>query len=275
MKIRVICCALVVLLGGCAAGGSVNMGTPQSKSVVTGAAGGKSTHNVSSQLERCESPIGTLAVNEDRTAGWYGFLSRYGIQSTVPILRLLAQQSNCFVVVERGAGFHHMTRERQLQQSGELRQNSNFGKGQMVAADYTANHTLLFNARDTGGLRALGSVAGGAFGSMGSVLGATLGGSVKSGQAQSMLTLVDNRSGIQVGVAEGSASSTNFGGLLGILGTNAAGALSGYTKTPEGKLVIAAMTDSFNNMVRVLRNYQPQDATGPNGMGTGGKLKVN
>ncbi len=30
-----------------------------------------------------------------------------------------------------------MEKERELQQSGEMREGSSFGKGQMVAADYT------------------------------------------------------------------------------------------------------------------------------------------
>ena len=41
------------------------------------------------------------------------------------------------MVVERGAGMNSMMRERDLEQAGELRQKSSFGKGQMVAADYT------------------------------------------------------------------------------------------------------------------------------------------
>ncbi len=273
-KQYIICLAALLFLGGCA-GGSVQMGTSGSKSPATGSAGGLNTENVSSQLERCSSPYGTLAVNEDHTAGWYTHLSRYGIQSTVPVLRLLAQQSNCFVVVERGAGFRHMTRERRLQKSGELRQGSNFGKGQMVAADYTVTPTLLFKARDTGGLSGIGSAVGSAFGGLGSVIGGTIAGSVRSGQAQSMMTLVDNRSGIQVAVAEGSASSTSLGGVFSLLGTHAAGSLGAYNRTPEGKLVVGAMMDSFNNLVRVLRNYKPQEAVGPNGMGTGGRLKTN
>ncbi|RUM33659.1 MAG: peptidoglycan-binding protein [Desulfobulbus sp.] len=267
--------AAAVMLGGCA-GGSVNMGSSNSKTVASGAAGGQTTENASDALERCSRPLGTLGINEDHTAGWYTHLfSRYGIQSTVPVLRLLAQESNCFVVVERGAGFRHMTKERRLQQAGELRAQSNFGKGQMVAADYTVSPTLLFRDNDTGGLRGIGSAVGSAFGGLGSLIGGTLAGSVKFGQAQSMLTLVDNRSGIQVAVAEGSASGTSLGGALGLLGTHAGGALGMYNRTPEGKIVVGAMMDPYNNLVRVLRNYKPQEATGPHGMGTGGRLKVN
>lgn len=43
-------------------------------------------------------------------------------------------------------------------------------------------------------------------------------------------------------------------------------------KTPEGKVAVAARTDANNNLVQASKNYTPQQATGPQGMGTGGKL---
>ena len=65
------------------------------------------------------------------------------------------------------------------------------------------------------------------------------------------------------------------GGVFGMLECNVGRALSAYKKTPEGKVVVASMTDPFNNLVQAVKNYQAQEATGPHGMGTGGKLKVN
>ncbi len=258
---------LAVALFGLTACSQVSMGTTGSKSVVTGSAGGENTTNANPALEHCSEPFGTLAVNED-SGNLYSVLGRYGIQSTVPALRLLAQQSNCFVVVERGAGLGHMQRERQLQQSGELRSGSSFGKGQMVAADYTVTPSLLVGSNDTGGI---GGALGGMFGSVGAAIGSSL----QTADAQSMLTLVDNRSGVQVVVAEGSGSSMDIGGVFSMFGSSMGGALSAYKKTPEGKVVLAAMTDAFNNLIRATKNYKPQKATGPRGMGTGGKLKVN
>ena len=63
-------------------------------------------------------------------------LSRYGLQSPTGLIRMMIQQSNCFIVVERGNGMQNMMQERALQESGELRQNSNMGGGQMVSADF-------------------------------------------------------------------------------------------------------------------------------------------
>ena len=255
------------MLTGCS---QVHMGSERSKTVATGSAAGSYAENVNPQLERCTEPLGTLAVNEDHTANWYSWLGRYGIQSTVPLLRLLSQQSNCFVVVERGAGLNSLQRERALQRSGELRANSNFGKGQLVAADYTVTPTLIFSEHGTKGI---GGAIGGLFGTVGALIGSNL----QFSDAQSMLTLVDNRSGVQVAVAEGSADSMDIGGLMGLFesGIGVGTGVNAYSKTPEGKLIAASMTDAFNNLVRAVRHYQPQKATGPHGLGTGGKLKVN
>src|SRR5947208_3354369 len=106
----------------------------------------------------------TPGVEEDQTAGWYGYLAQYQLGSTVPVLRTIVQQSNCFVIVERGRGMNNMMMERQLKDSGEMRAKSNFGKGQMVAADYTMQPTINFSQKGTGGLGAAlgGLVPGGA-----------------------------------------------------------------------------------------------------------------
>src|SRR3546814_16815358 len=64
-----------------------------------------------------------------RSAEWYQTwrANMQGDRTTtsiVPIVRLLAQQSNCFAVVERGRAMDAMARERGLMDSGELRQRS-------------------------------------------------------------------------------------------------------------------------------------------------------
>ena len=262
MKFLPLIVVSVVILSGCISN-PVQMGSASAKTTATGGAGGANSENVNSSLERCDKPLGTLGLLEETHEDWYRTMNRHGVHSTVPILRLLAQQSNCFVVVERGQGFRAMTRERDLQKSGELRDYSNFGKGQMVSADYGLTPTLIFQANDTGGIGGAGFV------------GALVGAAMKTKEAQSLLTLVDNRSGVQVAVAEGSAKARDIGGLLGVFGSGAGGILAGYTKTPEGKVVVGAMTDAFNQLVSVVKNYKPQESSGPQGHGSGGSLKVN
>ena len=173
-----------------------------SKSTVTGAAGGATSENANSQLEHCDETLGTLAVVEDQSAPWYYQLSRYNLGSTVPVLRMMIQQSNCFVVVERGRGMNNMMQERALDKTGEIRQGSNFGKGQMVAADYTMSPSINFSQKGTSGV---GGALGGLSRGLG-VLGAVAGG-MQANEASTTLLMIDNRSGVQLAAAEGSAKN--------------------------------------------------------------------
>lgn len=256
---------LVVALTGCVAT-APTIGDPNAKTAATGAAGGANAENANAQLEKCTKSMGTIAVVEDQQATWFTMMQSYKLRSTVPVLRMLIQQSNCFVVVERGAAMQNMQQERALQQSGELRSNSNFGKGQMVSADFSLNPSITFSEKGTGGVGA----ALGAFG--GGLLGAVAGG-IKFNDASTMLVLVDNRSGVQLSASEGSSRNTDFNLFGGLFGGGGGGAAGGFTNTPEGKVITAAFIDSFNQMVRALRNYKAQTVEG--GLGTGGTLSVD
>lgn len=244
----------------------MQMGSDSAKTTATGSAAGSSTDNVNSALERCNETLGTMAVVEDTASSWYSYLTtQWQLGPTTPVLKMIAQQSGCFVIVERGKGMNNVMMERELAQSGELRQGSNFGKGQMVSADYSLNPSITFSNNNAGGL---GGAIGGLFGSV----GAAIGGSLTSKQASTILTLVDNRSGVQLAAAEGSAKNVDIAGMGGLFGGSLGGGAGGYTNTAEGKVLVAAFTDSFNNMVRALRNYKAQEVKG--GLGKGGGLKV-
>src|ERR1700690_226391 len=236
-----------------------------SSTTATGGAGGANSEGASSQLERCDESLGTMAVVEDQGAPWYGNLAQYKLGSTVPVLRMMVQQSNCFVVVERGRGMNNMMQERALEQSGEMREGSSFGKGQMVAADYTMSPSITFSKKGTGGV---GGALGGLFGRVASGVA----GGLKSNEASTTLLLIDNRSGVQLAAAEGSAKNFDFAIGGGIFGGGVGGALGGYTDTPEGKILTAAFMDSYNKLVRAVRNYKAQTVKG--GLGTGGRLGV-
>ncbi|MGE0803240.1 MAG: CsgG/HfaB family protein [Lautropia sp.] len=248
----------------------VEMGSQSAKTVATGSAGGASASNQNAQLERCNESLGTLSVIEDQGAPWYWQLrNEYKLQSTVPLIRLLVQQSNCFVVVERSVrGMNQMQQERALERSGDMRAGSNFGGGQMVAADYNLNPSITFSQKDAGGV---GAALGGFSRSLG-LLGSLAGG-MKFREASTMLTLVDNRSGVQLGAAEGSASKTDFGAWGNVFGSAAGGGLGGYTNTAEGKVLAGAFADAYNQLVVAVRNYKAQEVRG--GLGTGGRLGVS
>ncbi len=264
--------AIATLLSLAACSTPVQMGSQQAKTTATGSAGGATAVNANAALERCERPVGTAAFIEDTGSQWYGVLtSQYKLPSTTMVLRQLAQQSNCFVVVERGRGMAAIQGERALERSGEMRQDSNFGKGQLVAADYAITPSITFSASDTGGLR---GAIGGLPGRLG-IIGGVAGG-VRSKEASTVLALSDNRSGIQVAIAEGSASKWDFDVGTAIFGSRGVGSLGGYQNTPEGKILVGAFTDAFNQLVIAVKNYTPQQApAGSKGLGTGGSLKTN
>src|SRR5690606_30283737 len=144
-------------------------------------------------LEHCDKPMGALAVVEPQDYVSQS-LSRYGLQSPTGLIRMMVQQSNCFIVVERGLGMQNMMQERALQESGELRQNSNMGGGQMVSADFILTPAVVFSENNAGGVGgALGGLLGGR---TGNAIGAVAGG-LKFKEAQTSMLVTDARSGVQ------------------------------------------------------------------------------
>lgn len=205
----------ILPFAGCGNLTAVQIGDDSARTPVTGAAAGSTTQNANAQIERCDNSLGTLAVVEDQTQPWFYQLTRdYQLTSTVPLIRMLIQQSNCFVVVDRGRAFNQLEIERQLRQSGELRAGSNMGPGQMVAADYSMSPMISFSQRNSGGLSSAL-----AFVPYLGVLGA-LAGNLRTSEASTTLTLVDNRSGVQLAAAEGSSSKTDFGAWGGVFGSS-------------------------------------------------------
>ena len=270
MNFKITVLAAAVLLAGCNAT-QPTIGSEKASTVATGAAGGATATNANAALEKCASPLGTVALVEETSAEWYRmFTTEYRLGSTVPVLRLMIQQSNCFIVVERGRAMAGMERERAIAASGQGRAGSNFGGGQMVAADYSMTPEVLISARGTSGVG--GGLAGLGGGRL-ALLGAVAGG-IRTNEAATMLMLTDNRSGVQVSASQGSSSNTDFSVGAVLFGGGGAGGLGGYTSTPQGKVVIAAFTDSYNQMVKSLRSYKPQTVQGQ-GLGGGGKLTVD
>ena len=202
-------------------------------------------------IEKCDRILGTLAVAEPQSH-MIASLNQHKLGSPSTMLRMIAQESACFAVVERGAAMQNIQQERSLASGGMLQQDANMGGGQLQAADFVMTPSVQFSA-DTGGV---GGAIGGLFGRMGGVLG-TLGGlagGVSFKEAETTLLVADVRSGIQVASAEGKASKMNFslgGWGWGGFGWASAG---GYSKTPEGKLIAASLLDNYNRIVQTIRN---------------------
>jgi hypothetical protein len=198
------------------------------------------------KLEKCDKPLGALAVVEPQNEVIIA-LQRFSLQSPTSLIRMMVQQSNCFVVVERGAGMRNLMQERELAKSGELQQNSNVGGGQMKAADFVLTPNVIFSEGNAGGI-------GGAIGGItrNRTLAAVAGG-LKFKEAQTSMLVADTRSGVQVAAAEGKAQKKDFRlGALGFAG-GAVGAVGGYTNTNEGKVIAASFLDNYNKIVLAVR----------------------
>lgn len=216
----------------------------QGGSAVQGAAGTQGSKG-DNGLEHCDKPMGAMAVVEPQDQ-ILGYLRAYNLQSPVGLIRMMIQQSNCFIVVERGVGMQNAMQERSLQNSGELRQNSNMGGGQMVTADFILTPAVVFSEGNAGGV---GGAVGGFLGRRVGVLG----GGLKFKEAQTSMLVADARTTVQVAAAEGSTRKADlrlgaglFGGAFGAVG-------GGYGNTNEGKIIAAAFLDNYNQIVGVVR----------------------
>ena len=267
--LRLAAIASALALGGCVTPGGGTISTGTAPTAATGAAGGATSVNANPTLERCDAPLGTLAVDDGRGKEWYAsFGAATKITTIEPLIRLAVQQSNCFVITSVG---NNRTESKmsaitdKQRNSGEFRAGSKQQKGQRVAADYYLEPAIIINNDSVGGLAAgLGGLFGGAAGA--------LAGSLQSKVSVVTMTMFDIRSGVQLSISEGNATATNYGAALGAFGGGAVAGLGGFSRTPEGKATVAAFMDAYNKMVVSLRNYKAQEVKG--GLGRGGQLKV-
>ncbi len=273
----------ILALSACAAHQpGVQIGT--GKTMMSGSAGGATSVGANKSLIHCARSLGTLAVDDGRYEG------TRSVTTVEPLIRLAVQQSNCFVITAIGNSRTSELLERitdTQRESGEYRTGSKQQKGQRVAADYLLDPQVIIDNETTGGERS--NAGAGLLGIIGNVAGVPALGSLAGGIANAMesrvtvvaLTLIDIRSTTQIGISEGSATTTNisrsmggWAGLLGVAGVaGVAGGMSSFTRTPEGQATAAAFFDAYNSMVQSLQNYKAQDVAG--GLGRGGVLNVN
>jgi hypothetical protein len=228
-----------------AQGGLTKEKQGQGGSAVKGSAGTDGSKG-DNGLEHCDKPMGAMAVVEPQSE-YMMALSRYKLQSPVSLIRMMIQQSNCFIVVERGQGLRNMGQERALSAGGQVRSGSNIGGGQMVAADFIMTPAVVFSEGNAGG------VGGAAAGLLGRRAGAIVGGGLKFKEAQTSMLVADARSGVQVAAAEGSTRKADMRLGAGLFG-GAGGAMGGgYGNTNEGKIIAAAFMDNYNKVVDVVR----------------------
>jgi hypothetical protein len=239
--------AFALVAGSAAAqGGLTSNKQGQGGSIVKGAAGTDGSKG-DNGLAHCDRPMGAIAVQEPQSE-YMMALSRYSLQSPTSLIRMMIQQSNCFIVVERGQGLRNMEQERALAGGGQMRAGSNMGSGQMVAADFILTPTVVFSEGNAGGV---GGAVGGLLG--GSKYGAIAGG-LKFKEAQTTMLVADARSGVQVVAAEGSTKKADLRLGAGLFGGAGGAAGGGYGNTNEGKIIAAAFLDNYNKVVSVVHD---------------------
>lgn len=253
--IRGIALAAIVA-GGLVACGEKKTEVGQGGSVVTGSAGPAGAQNAAPQLVRCEAPVATLALAENPNG--YAMGTAYQLPaSPVPLVKLLAQQSGCFRVVDRGAGLRGTVQEQDLRDAGVLRKNGTVHKGRGYEAQYTLTPSLTFSEQDAGrslaGVIAMIPVLRDIAGLAGVVE------QVKFKEAQTALLLSDNETTEQVAAATGAARSTDLGVGGLVFGGRGGAAGAGWSNTNEGKVIAAAFLDAHNQLVAQVRALQAKE----------------
>src|SRR5467141_2685727 len=217
--------------------------------------GARAEEQSAPKLPVCDKKIGTLAVVEPKDTTWWHELQ---LDSPAALIKVYVAESKCFTLVDRGKGLDAAKAERALAASGEERQGSNIGKGQMKAADYVLVPDIANQNRNSGGTN-IGGMLGGL---LPHGVGALVGGvSLKSKTADVVLTLTDVRSTEQVALEQGHSKKTDLGwmggGGGGFFGGFAAGGASSYANTEIGQVVTMAYLDAYVKLVGDLKNAAP------------------
>ena len=154
-------------------------------------------------------------------------LQSMGLQSPTPFLRTMMSQSNCFQVIDTAV-------------AGMSRR--------AVKPRWVITPNIVMSNPDAGGFDT---------GMIGGLTGnrwlRSVGGSVRTKQAQTALFVADAKSGMQIAAVQGNAQSVDFGAAFAGWGRGVGTSFGAYTDTPEGKVIMAAYLDAFNNMVEQLR----------------------
>ncbi|MBC3934769.1 CsgG/HfaB family protein [Undibacterium rugosum] len=245
-----LCLTAVLALSAC---GEKKTELGQGSSEVTGSAGPAGAKGASKSLTQCTAPVATLALVENPNG--YTLQSSYNLPtSPVPLIRLLAQQSGCFRVVDRASGLKSVIQEQDLQAQGIIRKNTTVHKGKGYEAQYTMIPSLTFSESRAGG--GIGAIMG-----MIPFLKNFTGYAEKVTfkEAQVALLLTDNETTEQIAAATGAAKSTDLGmgGLS--FGAGGGGLGAGWSNTNEAKVIVAAFLDAHNKLVSQVQHLQSKE----------------
>lgn len=212
------------------------------------------------EIPRCSQNLGTIAIVEPDSQWWREF----NVGSPEAIIRIFVQQSGCFTLVNRGRSLQSRAMERALADAGELQDGSNVGGGQVRTADYFIEPNIVSANSNSGG-GGIGGVLGGFGGMFGRAAGAIAGGiSVKKGEANVTLSIVNARTTVEEALTEGYArkSDLGWGAGGGLWGSGAFGGAAGggYQNTQIGQIIVLAYLDAYTKLVTQMGGL-PDDAS--------------
>jgi curli biogenesis system outer membrane secretion channel CsgG len=210
----------------------------------------KLQRQAAADVPHCTRKLGTISVvNGDDPSGW----TQYSLAPPEKLLKVIVQRSECFNLVDRGAGLQAAEQERNINGSMGLQRRSNVGQGQIKAADYVliaevqaANH----NAQGS-------NIGAGVGGFLGGPVGGLLGGvHSRKEEANTVLTVTNVRTTETIAAVEGYAAKNDisFGGGGGVFGWAGGGGVvgGGYENTDIGKIVTLAFLDAYSKLVTQL-----------------------
>ncbi len=200
-----------------------------------------------SAFAHCATSYGTASLVEDKQAATpdaalppqiaaYLALARSqqgGDVDPIPLLKLLVSRSGCFGVVDRGAGFSAVQRERELANAGQVATQNG---ATITPSDYVLVAQMVYANGNAGG-------AGGGLGGFGGAVSRTR-------EVQVLLTLTTVKTGVQAAVSTGSARKKDINWAAGGIGAMMVGGLiGGHQNTDIAKMTAAALLDAFNKLI--------------------------
>ncbi|WP_083490699.1 CsgG/HfaB family protein [Stenotrophomonas humi] len=212
---------------------------------------------------KCNSAQGSLRIVEPDDG--MGVWATYGLPAPTRMLRVLVNDSKCFTVLDRGAGFTAAQAERELAMGGHLQEDQNIGGGQMRGADFVLVPDIVSQNANAGGMSLGGGASNGGNkrGLMGAMFNvATLGVAgkltTKKQTAEVVLTLVDVRTSEQLISVTGEAKITDKAWAAAVSASNLQGSagvnVGSWDNTEIGKVIKEAYEEAYERMVDEIGN---------------------
>jgi hypothetical protein len=194
------------------------------------------------EIPRCTRNLGTITIVDGEGRGW----TQYNVGAPSTLLKTFISRSNCFRLVDRGAGMEVAQRERAMAAGGDLQRGANVGRGQVRAADYVLVADVASGDQNAGG-NAIGGLVGGIVGGR---AGALIGGiRTQRVEAQTVLSITNVRTSEVEATIEGFASKRDISfGVGGGTGWGW-GAGGGYEDTELGKVIGLSFLDAYRQLV--------------------------